>query len=277
MFSKITYLMTKLLTDQLGKTHFFASTPNRIVSLVPSQTETLVDLGLEKSIVGITKFCVHPIHLKKEKTIVGGTKNINIEKIKALNPDIIICNKEENTKEIIENLSHICPVWVTDIVKLESNNKMISDLGDIFDIKSNANKMIEVIDYKLLQINNLLKNNSPKNVAYLIWKNPWMAVGHSTYINEILLLNNLNSVFNNAQIFESRYPEFEFDRLKNLALDYIFLSSEPYPFKKKETLDIQNLTGVKTILVDGEMFSWHGSRLIKALDYFADLHKQIVD
>src|SRR6187402_3385621 len=105
----------KQFTDQLGITHTFDSSPKRIVSLVPSQTELLYDLGLEDSIVGITKFCVHPFHLKSTKTIVGGTKNIKYDKIKALQPDIIIANKEENTQAIVEQLKDICPVWITDI------------------------------------------------------------------------------------------------------------------------------------------------------------------
>ena len=267
----------KKFTDQLGKDHHFASVPKRIVSLVPSQTETLFDLGLENCIYGITKFCIHPAHFIKEKTIVGGTKKINFDKISALNPDIIICNKEENTKEIVEILSQICPVWVTDIITLEHNYQMILDFGKIFGVENNANKIIEVIKHNLLKLSNLRKNNLFKNVAYLIWKNPWMAVGHHTYINEMLLLNHCNSAFNNSEIFDGRYLEFEFSQLKNLDLDYIFLSSEPFPFKSKDAIEIQNLTGVKTILVDGEMFSWHGSRLIKALDYFAELVKQIAD
>ena len=112
------------MQDQLGTQHTFEKTPLRIVSLVPSQTELLYDLGLEDNIVGITKFCVHPFHFKATKTIVGGTKTIKFDKIKALQPDIIICNKEENTKEIVEELSQICPVWVTDILMIEDNLQM---------------------------------------------------------------------------------------------------------------------------------------------------------
>ena len=266
-----------MLKDQLENIHIFVATPSRIVSLVPSQTETLFDLGLENSIVGITKFCIHPTRFKKEKTIVGGTKSVNFDKIKALNPDIIICNKEENTKEIINTLSQICPVWVTDIVTIKSNSKMILDFGKIFNIEIISKIMIQLIDYKLLLFNKLNENIKSKNIAYFIWKNPWMAVGNNTYINEMLLLNGFKSVFDNSEIYESRYPEFEFDAIKNLDLDYIFLSSEPYPFKEKDAIEIQNLMGIKTILVDGEMFSWHGSRLLKAIDYFRDLRARIVD
>lgn len=139
----------KILTDQLGKTHEFKTIPHRIISLVPSQTETLCDLGLKDSIVGITKFCIHPAHLKKEIPVVGGTKNIHFNKIKALQPDLIICNKEENTKEIVTTLSEICPVWVTDIVTIESNNQMINDFGKIFNIETKANLIIDIINHKI--------------------------------------------------------------------------------------------------------------------------------
>jgi len=106
----------KTLTDQIGIEHTFETSPKRIISLVPSQTELLFDLGQEEKIVGITKFCVHPYHFICTKKIIGGTKNVHFEKIRLLQPDLIIANKEENTKEIVEELSKICPVWVTDIV-----------------------------------------------------------------------------------------------------------------------------------------------------------------
>lgn len=111
----------KTFFDQLGTTHTFETAPKRIVSLVPSLTELLYDLGLEENIVGITKFCVHPFHFKSTKKIVGGTKNVHVEKIRLLQPDIIIANKEENTQEIVAELAKICPVWVTDIITLEDN------------------------------------------------------------------------------------------------------------------------------------------------------------
>jgi len=117
--------VNKSFTDQLGTTHTFGRIPKRIISLVPSQTELLYDLGLEEEIVGITKFCVHPNHLKATKQIVGGTKQVKLDKIKALQPEIIIANKEENTKEIVEELSKICPVWVTNIITIEDNLQMI--------------------------------------------------------------------------------------------------------------------------------------------------------
>ncbi len=260
--------------DQIGTLHTFETTPKRIVSLVPSQTELLYDLGLEDSIIGITKFCIHPYHLKATKTIVGGTKMIKFEKIKALQPDIIICNKEENTKEIVEELSQICPVWVTDIYTIEDNNKMIEDFGLLFNKRTNAKKWIDKINYGFHDYQNFIKDKPKKKVAYFIWANPYMVAGNNTFINEILKLNHFTNIYRDK---ESRYPEVE---LKKIRLegdpDYVFLSSEPFPFKDEHAFEIGRATHhAKTVFVDGEFFSWYGSRLVKAFDYFKKIHNSI--
>jgi iron complex transport system substrate-binding protein len=259
--------VSKILVDQLGTQHTFETTPKRIVSLVPSQTELLVDLGLEDALVGLTKFCVHPVYLKSTKTIVGGTKNIKFDKIKELFPDIIICNKEENTKEIVEALSLICPVWVTDIYTIEDNNQMIRDFGEIFNKRTNAQKWID-------KIQNFIQNKPIKKAAYFIWANPYMVAGNTTFINELLKLNHFQNIYESK---EGRYPEVE---LKKIRLDgdpdYVFLSSEPFPFKDEHAFEVGRFTHhAKTVFVDGEMFSWYGSRLVKAFQYFKDLHNRI--
>lgn len=264
----------KLYKDQIGTLHTFETTPKRIVSLVPSQTELLYDLGLEESIVGITKFCIHPYHLKSTKTIVGGTKIIKFDKIKELQPDIIICNKEENTKEIVEELSQICPVWVTDIYTIEDNNKMIEDFGLLFNKRTDANKWIQKINFGLQDFQNFIKDVPVKKAAYFIWANPYMVAGKTTFINEILKLNRFLNIYENK---ESRYPEVE---LKKIRLegdpDYVLLSSEPFPFKDEHAFEIGRATHhAKTVFVDGEFFSWYGSRLVKAFDYFKKLHSSI--
>jgi iron complex transport system substrate-binding protein len=260
--------------DQLGTSHTFEKQPVRIVSLVPSQTELLYDLGLEDNIVGITKFCVHPVHFKATKTIVGGTKNIKFDKIKALQPDIIICNKEENTKEIVEELSQICLVWVTDIYTIEDNLQMISDFGQLFNKRTEAQKWIDKIDFAYQDFQQFIKDKPIKKAAYFIWANPYMVAGNHTFINELLQLNHFENIYANK---ESRYPEIE---LKKIRLegdpDYVFLSSEPFPFKDEHAFEIGRFTHhAKTVFVDGEMFSWYGSRLLKAFDYFKLLHAKI--
>lgn len=262
------------LTDQLGTQHIFEKTPTRIISLVPSQTELLYDLGLEDSIIGITKFCVHPYHLKSTKTIVGGTKTIKFDKIKELLPDVIICNKEENTKDIVEELRLICPVWVTNIYTIEDNLQMIADFGQVFNKRIEASKWINKINF-VYEDFKVFSASLPKlKVAYFIWKNPYMAAGKNTFINYLLKLNNFTNIYENK---ESRYPEIE---LKKIRLegdpDIVFLSSEPYPFKDEEAFEIGRFTHhAKTIFVDGEMFSWYGTRLLKAFEYFKLVHNKI--
>jgi iron complex transport system substrate-binding protein len=259
----------KIIIDQLETSHAFDNSPKRIVSLVPSQTDLLFDLGLEQSIIGITKFCVHPNHFLKFKAIIGGTKNPNFDKIKALNPDIIICNKDENSKEIVEECSKICNVWVTDIVTIDDNYQMISDFGAIFEIKEKAALLNQKIEISFADFENFMKSKSIKKVAYFIWKNPYMVAGKNTFINALLQLNKFDNVYKN----QSRYPEIDIEKLKNQNLDLILLSSEPYPFAEKDILDFQKISPKsKVIIVDGEMFSWHGSRLIKAFEYFKTLH-----
>lgn len=263
----------KHFTDQLGTAHTFDSSPKRIISLVPSQTELLYDLGLEESIVGITKFCVHPYHLKSTKKIVGGTKKVNYDKIRLLKPDIIICNKEENTKEIVEELRTICPVWVTDIFTLEDNFQMITDFGQLFDKRTEARKWNDKLAFALSDFKNFIKDFPIKKVAYFIWKSPYMVAGSGTFINELLKLNH----FENHFASQERYPEIELEKIDtDGTLDLVLLSSEPFPFKAEDGFEIvKNAPKVQAILVDGEMFSWYGSRLIKALDYFKFLHNRI--
>jgi iron complex transport system substrate-binding protein len=140
----------KTLIDQIGTSHSFENTPQRIISLVPSQTELLYDLGLEARIVGITKFCVHPYHFKSTKTSVGGTKKVNYRKIRELQPDLIICNKEENTQEIVELLRVICPVWVTNIISVEDNFQMITDFGQLFNARTEARKWNDKLAFALI-------------------------------------------------------------------------------------------------------------------------------
>lgn len=261
-------------TDQIGTQHIFEATPKRIVSLVPSQTELLYDLGLEDAIVGITKFCVYPIHFKSTKAIVGGTKNVRIDKIKALQPDIIICNKEENTQEIVAELSQVCPVWVTDIHTIADNLQMIHDFGQLFNKRTEAQKWIDKINYTYSDFQQFIKEKPIKKVAYFIWANPHMVAGNDTFINELLQLNHFENIY---KVKEGRYPEIE---LKKIRLegdpDYVFLSSEPFPFKDEHAFEIGRFTHhAKTVFVDGEMFSWYGSRLLKAFDYFKLLHSKI--
>lgn len=259
------------LQDQVGTAHTFATAPQRIISLVPSQTELLFDLGLEKSIIGVTKFCVHPYYAKSVCKVIGGTKKVHYEKIRLLKPDIIIANKEENTKEIVEKLSEICPVWVTDILTIEDNLQMITDFGKIFNKRTEAQKWNDKINNSLHNFKAFVESIPIKKVAYFIWRDPFMVAGSGNFIDEMLKLNHFENIYT-----EPRYPEITIENIrKDGDPEIIFLSSEPYPFKDEHAIEIGHHTPATIIFVDGEMFSWYGTRLLKAFEYFKEVHQRL--
>lgn len=240
-----------------------------IVSLVPSQTELLYHLGLNDTVTGITKFCIHPPQWFRNKIRVGGTKNIDFQKIKDLAPDLIIANKEENTREQIAALAADCPVWVTDVNNLAEALQMIKDIGLLTRLQDTAQNLCNDIAHAFAAIS---KNNPPATVAYLIWQDPFMTVGGDTFINDMLLHAGFINIFSSS----NRYPVIESKQLQALKPQYIFLSSEPYPFQQKHLEQWQPLfPDSKIVLVDGEMFSWYGSRLLLAPAYFDDLNHRL--
>jgi len=254
--------------DQLKREIQLNKIPKRIISLVPSQTELLVDLGLESSIVGVTKFCVHPKHLRMSKAVVGGTKQINIEKIEALRPDIILCNKEENTKEIIESLKGIAAIHVSDIYDLEDCFELINMYGEIFNIKRTTSTLVSNIQLEREAFQLQFQNRDKLKVAYFIWKKPWMVAASDNFIDVMIT----EAGFVNVYKEEKRYPEIDLNNPKLKEADLIFLSSEPFPFKEEHVLELQSKFPEKTIkIVDGELFSWYGSRLLKSYTYFKTL------
>ena len=247
--------------DQLGSQVLFTYPPERIVSLVPSQTELLADLGLERQVVGITKFCVHPSAWLRTKTIIGGTKNFQFDVIDDLKPDLIIGNKEENYVEGVTRLKQKYPVWLSDIITLSDAYSMISALGELTNTETKARLIKDQIAERLQSV----KKRSANSVLYLIWRNPWMAAGSDTFINSMLTMLNLKNALENI----TRYPQLSMEQIADLRPDYIFLSSEPYPFREKHVDELKKISPLSRILlVDGEMFSWYGSRLIEAADYF---------
>ncbi|MEW4922756.1 helical backbone metal receptor [Algibacter sp. 2305UL17-15] len=261
--------MIKIL-DQLHRKIQFEKTPMRIVSLVPSQTELLCDLGLEEYLIGVTKFCVHPHHIKTKVSVVGGTKQIHIEKIRALHPDIILCNKEENTKDIVADCEQICEVHVSDIFTLEDSLELIIQYGILFDKGNEAFKLVTKIKNGAEDFKTFIQNTTPLKTIYFIWKNPWMVAGNNTFINYLLNLNKFDNCFGTIE----RYPEIELKQRKDI--DLVLLSSEPFPFKEAHKKELQECyPNAKIILVDGEFFSWYGSRLAKAFNYFKQLRSNL--
>lgn len=239
----------------------------KIVSLVPSITETLFDFGLTKNeVIGRTKFCIHPEELVKNVQIIGGTKNLNIEKIKALKPDLIIANKEENEKLQVEELMKDLKVWVTDIQTLEDNSQFITEVGILLNEKDKALSFNQEILKILIDKANL----STKKVSYLIWKNPYMTIGSDTFIHDVLEKMGLENICKN----QTRYPEISLAEMQKA--EFILLSSEPFPFQQKHIDELQNeLPNSKIILVDGEAFSWFGTHIAKCGNYYKNLVRDI--
>ncbi|HTM97252.1 MAG TPA: helical backbone metal receptor [Pedobacter sp.] len=264
--------MQKTFTDQLGRSITINYPPKKIVSLVPSQSELLVDLGLNNEIIGITKFCIHPIEKFASCTKVGGTKKLKLDVIRALQPDLIIGNKEENTQSEIELLMQEFPVWMSDIANLEDSMRTITQIGELVDRMPEAAYLNHLIQAGFTDLQTLaLQKKIDKKVAYLIWKDPYMFAGQHTFIDDILRKIGLTNV-----IEQSRYPSLDLAQLKTVNCDLIFLSSEPYPFKEKHIQEIKAiLPHSKVMLVDGEMFSWYGSRLVKAVEYLFHLQDEI--
>ena len=241
----------------------------KVISLVPSITETLFDLGLTSDeIIGRTKFCIHPEELVKNIEIIGGTKNLNLEKIKALKPDLIIANKEENVKEQVEELMRDFKVLVTNVETLEDNYYLIKQLGHLFGKQEKA----QLLNLKTYEAFDIPKPEKSLKVAYLIWKDPYMTVGGDTFISRILEELGFENLFKTQKL----YPEVQLEELKEA--DLIFLSSEPFPFKEKHMAEIQTIcVDQKIMIVDGEAFSWYGSHLAKCGEYYRELLEKVRD
>ncbi len=253
-------------TDQLHRTIEVPDRPLRIISLVPSQTELLYDLGLGERVVGITKFCIHPEAWFKSKHRVGGTKKVDLDKVRALKPDLIIGNKEENERKDIEALAREFPVWMSDIRDLESALDMIGQVGGLTGTEERAQDLAARI---ASGFSNLGVREEPRTVAYFIWREPYMVAGHGTFINDMLKRMGLVNVFDEG---DARYPTITEQELAEADPEVILLSSEPYPFKEKHILELNMICpGTPVHVVDGELFSWYGSRLLRSPEYFSGL------
>ena len=250
----------------MGREVSISYPPERIISLVPSQTELLFDLGLQAEVIGLTKFCIHPGEQVRSKTKIGGTKKLNIDLIRSLKPDLIIGNKEENEREQVEILMQEFPVWMSDIANLDDSLAMIKAVGDITGRWTEAGDIARQIKNgfdQLASVNRI----EPLRIAYFIWKNPYMVAGKNTFIDNILKCTG----WENA-VTASRYPELTPAEIAAADPDLIFLSSEPYPFKEKHIAEFRAICPrARIVIVDGEMFSWYGSRLLKAPAYLQTL------
>lgn len=231
---------------------------------MPSQTELLFDIGAAAQVVGVTKFCVHPDSARKEKSIVGGTKNYHLDRIRSLQPDLIIGNKEENVKESILELKKEFPVWMSDVKTIEDALEMIIEIGRITGHKIESRVLAKEIAVAFDQLQQL----PVRRVLYLIWKKPYMVAASETFIDHLLARIGLVNVVSHLE----RYAELSSDDIRDLDPELILLSSEPYPFKQKDKEEFAQICPHARIqLVNGELFSWYGSRLKKAPAYFSKL------
>jgi len=262
-----------LFIDQMNHNVVLENTPKRIISLVPSQTELLYDLGLNDEVVGITRFCVHPNEWFKTKTKIGGTKNYDIEKIKGLNPDLIIGNKEENNQAQLEYLVKHYPVWMSDISTLKDAFDMITSVGTLVGKQQQSILLKLKIESEFQKIKGALLLSNTKRIAYFIWQKPYMIAAGNTFINEMLTICGFTNVFST----KSRYPEITENDLAAANPELIMLSSEPYPFKEKHIQEFKRICpDAEVIIVDGELFSWYGSRLLNSPSYFTKLIQQVL-
>ncbi|MBA9075658.1 helical backbone metal receptor [Rufibacter quisquiliarum] len=255
--------------DQMHRQVDLPQFPERIVSLVPSQTELLFHLGLGDRVVGVTRFCLHPREEVRKKTRVGGTKQFHLEVIDQLAPDLIIGNKEENYQEGIEALAQKYPVWMSDILTLEDSLQMMAWVGEITNTATKAQELVSQLQEHFLQLHPI----SPRiRTAYFIWRKPYMAVGGENFIDHVLARCGLENVVADMP----RYPVITPELLQERAPQLILLSSEPYPFQERHLAEFQQICPDALVkVVDGEMFSWYGSRLLHSVPYLQDLLRQV--
>jgi ABC-type Fe3+-hydroxamate transport system substrate-binding protein len=251
------------ITDHLNRTVILKSKPERVVSMVPSLTETLADLGLAENLVAVTRFCKYPSNVVNTLPKIGGPKNINLEKIIDLKPDFVVAVKEENNKKQVLSLAEHVPVFVFDINTLEDSFDMLQLLGTIFEIQEISAQWIKRIKEKL----EILKPSVvAEKTLYMIWKKPWMAAGKSTFIGSMMQVAGFNN------LISGRYPEISENEMRKA--DAILLATEPYHFNENDRKQLQEMfSGTRVIIVDGEMFTWYGTHMLKAFDYFTSFRQ----
>ncbi len=253
--------------DQMDRSVTAPLRPQRIISTVPSQTELLYDLGLGHRVAGVTRFCIHPAGELAGTARVGGTKSLSMSRIEALDPDLIIANKEENHRDQIEELADRYPVWISDIRTLEDALDMIRRIGILCDVQAQGEALARKLNVLYEPLREALAIPGA-GFAYLIWRRPWMAAGNDTFIHSLMTYMGMANAFGHL----SRYPELSEEDLAEARPSHILLSSEPYPFSAKHISELQAICpSARIVLVDGEFFSWYGSRLVPAAAYFTSL------
>ena len=258
------------LHDAAGTIHAPASGDARIVSLVPSITELLFDLGVGDRVVGRTPFCIHPRDAVANVPRVGGTKTPRLDRIRALEPTHVIVNVDENRREDADALAAFVPsVVVTHPLGPRDNPALYRLIGGIFADRESTERLCRAFERALAALESTASGFPERRVLYLIWRDPWMTVSRDTYVSRTLALVNFRTAGDDSR---SRYPELELTADLLAGVDLVLLSSEPFPFKERHVAEIRANADARcpTIrLFDGEMASWYGSRAIRAMDYLA--------
>ena len=262
------------LKDAAGTLHAPAQGTTRIVSLVPSITELVCDLGLASQLVGRTGFCIHPKDTVRAIPKVGGTKTVNLEKVRALEPTHVILNIDENEKETAEALRKFVPhLIVTHPLAPLDNLALYRLIGAIFGRREESEVLC--IRFQTAHDSLAAAKSIQRKTLYLIWKDPWMTVSRDTYISRTLALAGLETL---PAWAAARYPEFSLDDAWLAEADVVLLSSEPYMFRERHVADLAGLpafAGKPVRLIDGEMTSWYGSRAIEGLAYLREFRRSI--
>lgn len=253
------------LIDVAGTVHETAGSGARIVCLVPSITELLCDLGLSGQLVGRTGFCVHPRELVSTIPKVGGTKDVKLDKIHGLAPTHAVVNIDENSRETAEALARFVPhIIVTHPQAPRENLDLYRLLGGIFNREADAERLCAGFEEAFALARE--RTRQPRNVLYLIWRQPWMTVSPATYISQTLALFNWHT---QPAIATERYPKVDIKQFAG-SVDHVLLSSEPYHFRERHLAEVAAVVeGAEVSLIDGEMTSWYGSRAIQGLRYLA--------
>jgi iron complex transport system substrate-binding protein len=252
-------------TDDLGRTVKIARPPRRIVCLCPSLTETLFDLGAGERVVGRTRYCVLPAVAVERVAIVGGTKDVDVERVRSLRPDLVIAEKEENPRDTVERLAEEWPAFVFDVTDFESALRAIAMLGRLTDSAAGPEEYIRRIRAAFAALQPL----PPTRAAYLIWRNPYRAAGRGTFIHALLERCGFINICADSG---GRYPLVEIETLRTLKPECLLLSSEPFPFDETHRRELAaQLLETRVVCVDGQMFGWYGTRMAAAATYLAAL------
>ncbi|MFN4063991.1 MAG: helical backbone metal receptor [Parazoarcus communis] len=261
--------MPDLWRDALGQIHQPAGPAPRIVSLVPSLTELICDLGLTEALVGRTGFCIHPRELLKPIPKVGGTKDVKLDVVRALEPTHLIVNIDENRRETVDALAAFVPnVIVTHPCVPADNLGVYRLFGAIFSRVEHAQALCLALEEALAEAERARQALPAEKVLYLIWREPWMTVSRATYIAAMLGAVGWNSL---PESHEPRYPVVDWADAAWRQADRVLLSTEPYSFAERHLAEVEDLCQRPAMLIDGEMVSWYGSRAVSGLRYLVQL------